>query len=529
MMDKTDMRFDLLLQHYKKIPTHTKVCFAAGIIVGWITHFYMLTHKFLNWDDANNMTTFGSGDYLGRWFLKYIHPLGGQYSVPAVHGFLLIVCIAVSACLILEILQIKSMTAAVLTAAVLQTFPSVVSTMTFMFMAHTSGIGILMAVYAVYLMRKYRHGWLPCTALLVCVLGTYQTYISFAITLMLLGMIADIFRGETFPGVLRRGILCVLVLGAGVLIYMKLSHVIYPTLDNETYGGIGNMGQIALGEMPTLIGRCYKRFLEYFLWKPPAFVSGTAQAANIMVCVLAAALFLYLAVTRRLYRDVPTFLILVALCGFVPLAAAFVYFMAPEATYSMLMLYAYALIYVTVLALLEYCVEDWHRDPVSDRWRIGLRYAAVTLTAATGFVSSYTDYLLTNRAYLRTNFATERVQQYFNRVIAMVERTEGYENGDSIEILGEFYYRDNPSTVEVDILDSESLRELDGVALENGLITTSVRDNFIKMFVGYDMADLRFEDKEAIMETEEYKNMAVYPKEGCVQKIHDIWVVKMCE
>ncbi len=111
----------------------------------------------------------------------------------------------------------------------------------------------------------------------------------------------------------------------------------------------------------------------------------------------------------------------------------------------------------------------------------------------------------------------------------MVERTEGYENGDSIEILGEFYYRDNPSTVEVDILDSESLRELDGVALENGLITTSVRDNFIKMFVGYDMADLRFEDKEAIMETEEYKNMAVYPKEGCVQKIHDIWVVKMCE
>ena len=149
--------------------------------------------------------------------------------------------------------------------------------------------------------------------------------------------------------------------------------------------------------------------------------------------------------------------------------------------------------------------------------------------AAIVFVSSYTDYLLTNRASLRTNFATERVQQYFNRVIAMVERTEGYENGDSIEILGEFYYRDNPSTVEVDILDSESLRELDGVALENGLITTSVRDNFIKMFVGYDMADLRFEDKEAIMETEEYKNMAVYPKEGCVQKIHDIWVVKMCE
>lgn len=523
------MDFDWLGQLYRRVPKHTKVCFATGVLVGWLTHFYMLTNKFLNWDDANNVDTFGSGDYLGRWFLKYIHPLGGKYSIPAVHGFLLIVCIAVSACLILEILQIRSVTGAVLTAVVLETFPSVVSTIFFMFMAHTSGIGILMATLAVYLMRKYRYGWLPCTVLLICVLGIYQSYISFAITLMLLGMIGDMFHGKRFPDILKKGILCVAVLGAGVLIYMKLSHVFYPNLDNETYGGVGNMGQIAVSEMPRLIGRCYKRFLEYFLWKPFAFVSSTAQAANIVTCVLAIALFVCLAVRRKMYRDIPTFLMLILVCGFVPLAAAFVYFMAPEATYSMLMLYAYALIYVTVLALLEYCVEDWNEKPATEKWKNALRSAAVLVTVATVFVSSYTDYLLTNRAYLRTNFATERVQQYFNRVIAMVERTEGYENGDSVEILGEFYYRDNPSTVEIDILDSEDLRELDGVALENGLITTGVRDNFIRMFVGFDMADLNYADKKAIMETETYKNMAVYPKEGCVQKINGIWVVKMCE
>jgi len=529
MSDMDGIRFDLFDQLYKKIPRSTKVCFITGVIIGWITHFYMLTHKFPNWDDANNMDTFGSGDYLGRWFLKYIHPLGGRYSIPAVHGFLLIVCIALSACLVMEILQIKSITGAVLTAAVLETFPSVVSTITFMFMAHTSGIGILMVTLAVYLLRKYWYGWLPCTVCLICALGIYQSYISFAITLMLLGMIADIFHDEKFSEILKKGIVCVLVLGAGVLIYMKLSHVIYPNLDQETYGGVGNMGQIAIGQIPTLIGRCYKRFLEYFLWKPFAFVSGTAQAANIVTCILAVVLFLYLVISRKLYQDIWTFLMLILLCGFVPLAAAFIYFMAPEVTYSMLMLYAYALIYVTVLALLEYCMEDWHRKPVSVKWRNMGRYAVVCVTIFTIFVSSYTDYLLANRAYLRTNFAVERVQQYFNRVIAVVENTEGYKSGDNIAILGEFYYKDNPSTVEVDILDSEDLRELDGVALENGLLTTGVRDNFIKMFVGYDMADLRFSDKEALMETEEYKNMAVYPQEGCVRKMKDIWVVKMCE
>lgn len=523
------MKFDLFAQGFKKMHKHTKICLISGIVIGWLTHFYMLTNKFCNWDDMNNVDKFGSGDYLGRWFLKYVHPLGGRYSIPAVHGFLLIVCIAVSACLILEILQIKSTTGAVLTAAVLETFPSVVSTMTFMFMAHTSGIGILMVTLAVYLLRKYRYGWLPCTVFLICVLGIYQSYVSFAITLMLSGMIADIFHGKKFEKVLKEGIVCVLVLGAGVLIYMKLSHVIYPNLDNETYGGVGNMGNIAVSEMPRLIGRCYKRFLEYFLWKPFAFVSDTAQAANIVTCVLAAGLFVSLVIRRRLYQDILTFLMLIVLCGFVPLAAAFIYFMAPEVSYSMLMLYAYALIYVLVLALLEYCMEDWHDRPVSVRWRNGLRYAAVLTAVCTVSVSCYTDYLLTNRAYLRMHFATERVQQYFNRVLAMVENTPGYENGDGITILGEFYYKDNPSSVELDILDAEDLRELDGVALENGLITTGVRDNFIRMFVGHDMAELEYSEKAAIMESAEYQDMPVYPQEGCVQQIGDIWVVKMCE
>ncbi len=289
------------------------------------------------------------------------------------------------------------------------------------------------------------------------------------------------------------------------------------------------MGQIAVRDMPVLIGRCYKRFLEYFLWKPFAFVSRTAQTANVITCVLAVVLFAYLAVERKMYKDVLTFLMLALLCFFVPLAAAFIYFMAPDVNYSMLMLYAYALIYVLVLALLEYCMEDWHEKPVSVRWKNVLRYGAVVITMLTIFVSSYTDYLLANRAYLRTHFATERVQQYFNRVLAMVESTPGFQEGDSVEILGEFYYKDNPSSVEVDVLDAEDLRELDGVALENGLITMSVRDNFIKMFIGYDMADLRFDKKEEIMRTDIYQNMPVYPEEGCVQKINEIWVVKMCE
>lgn len=524
------MKFDLLAVWNKKIPKHTRICLLTGLIAGWVTHFYMLTHKLVNWDDANNMSAYGSGDYLGRWFLKYIHPLGGIHSIPAVHGVLFILLIAVSACLILEIAGIQSTTGAVLVPIVLMTFPSMASTMTFMFMAHTSGMGILMVCLAVYLLRKYQYGAIPCGVLLVCVLGTYQSYISFAITLMLMGMINDLIHNEKdFKEVFKEGILCVVVLGVSVAFYMWLSHVIYPNLDNETYGGVGNMGQIALVQVPVLIARCYKRFLEFFLWKPFAFMTGTKQAANIGVSVLAVVLFITIVIKKKLYKNVLNFVLLLVVCGFVPLAAAFIYFMAPEVDYSMLMLYSYALVYVLVLALLEYCLKEWGSALLMDKAKKYVCYLLTAVTIATVLLSCYTDYLLTNKAYLRTDLATQRVASYFNRVIGFAEATEGFAAGDELTILGEFYYKDNPSSVEIDVLDAEDLRTLDGVALENGLITSGVRDNFIKLFVGYETASLSDGEKKEIMETDAYKEMSVYPSQGSVEKIHGVWVVKMCE
>jgi hypothetical protein len=202
--------------------------------------------------------------------------------------------------------------------------------------------------------------------------------------------------------------------------------------------------------------------------------------------------------------------------------------MAPDVAYSMLMLYPYVFVYVVVLALLERCLTGWRNDISSLKKKLPA-YIISIVVVATMFVSCYTDYLLTNRAYLRTDVATERVKAYFNRVISLAESTEGFKQNDSIVILGEFYYKDNPSTVEIDIFDSEDLRELSGVALENGLITSGVRDNFIKTFLGYEVADLSDDEKDEIKDSDEFKAMPIYPENGCVQKINGVWVVKMCE
>lgn len=525
------MNFDVLKNINKKIPHYTKVCMITGLLVGWITHFYMLTHKLPNWDDATNLASYGSGNFLGRWFLKYIHRFGTRYSIPAIHGVLMIFILTLSACLVLEILKLRSTTAAVLVPALMITFPSVACTMTFMFMAHTSAIAIFMICLAIYLLRKYKWGFLPCTVLLICSLGVYQSYISIAITLMLLGMISDLLEDKDAWSTLKHGILCVVVLLITVGIYMWLCHVIYPNIDNETYGGIGNMGDIAISEMPRLVARCYKRFLEFFIWKPFSFMSKTMQVMNICTCILAVALGLYLIIAKKLYLKVWNCTLYCVFAFFVPLATAFVYFMAPEVDYSMLMLYAYVLVYVTVVMLWEKAAREWeYFELKKNKKKAGAANVVSLFVLIVMIISCYSNYLVSNRAYLRMEISYERVTSYFNRIIASVESMEDYKNGDAVAILGEFYYKDNPSPVEiVDVLDTESLRDMSGVALENGLITSGVRNSFIETFIGFDMANLSEAEIKEIMASEQYVGMPIYPEKGSIQRINNTWVVKMCE
>ena len=43
------------------------------------------------------------------------------------------------------------------------------------------------------------------------------------------------------------------------------------------------------------------------------------------------------------------------------------------------------------------------------------------------------------------------------------------------------------------------------------------------------MAELSEDDKKEIMSSEQYRNMPIYPDENAIQKINNVWVVKMCE
>ncbi|MFI3212524.1 MAG: glucosyltransferase domain-containing protein [Eubacteriales bacterium] len=523
------MTFDLLLNLKKKLKKQYSICFITGIIIGFITHGYMLMNKLPNWDDVYNVNSYGSGAFIGRWLLPILHPFGGSLSVPAVHGFLAIVFLSLSACMVLAMLDLKSVTAAVLVPMLMVTFPSVASTMTFMFTIHVYGLSIFMITLAVYLLRIYKFGGILSGILLICSMGIYQSYISIAIALILMGLILDCIRGKEVTKIFKHGIMSAVVLGISTMAYIRLCYLIYPNLGNETYAGVGDMGEISFSRLPVLIARCYNRVLEYFIYNPFEFVTPLMWVMNIATCILAVGLFIYLIIARKLYKNKLSCALSCLFCFFMPLAVAFVYFMAPDAPHSMLMLYAYVMVYILVIGLLECCINHWQVKRWCKQWKVSVAKTTVLVTVLVMFLSCYSNYLISNTSYLRMDLAYERVSSYYNRIIASVESQEGFENGDRIAIYGEFHYATNPSPIEATIEGTEGLRDLSGVAFENGLLTSGVRNSFIETYLGIDMGEISLEEQEEIMESKEYQEMEIYPTEGAIQKIGDVWVVKVCE
>ncbi len=514
-----------------KTPNNIKICLVSGIISGLITHFYMLTHKIPNWDDISQINGIGLTSEIGRWMLEPLWSIARKASNPAINGVLFIFFISISACLIVSSCKIETTTASILIPAVMITFPSVTGILYFMFTAHIYAIGILLFCLSSFLIQKYKYGFVPAGIGIIMALAIYQPFVSFAISLMILMLVMEALKGQDFKLLVKRGGVYASTLAFSTFLYIIISRVFFLNVEKEKYGGVDEMGQMAIVDIPKNFGRVYKRVLEYFITKPFAYVTEGMRLLNISACFLVVVLFIMCVAKLKLWRKKLEMAFMCLMLFLLPFAIGFVYFMAPDAPFSSLMLYAYTMLYILVIALAENVfASNNYREKMTNRVENTFQVIGVITTTVVIVLIVYGNYLLDAQAYFRSSIAVERVTNYYNRIISRVEGMDEYQVGDRVAILGEFYYKTNPAPVEIRLFeDDERYRELDGVVLENGLITSGVRNNFIRTYLGFDPGRVSDEERKALMKTESYKKMQTYPKEGSVYKIGDIWVVKLCE
>lgn len=509
------------------VPEHLKWTFFAGLGIGLWTHVYMFTQKLPNHDDIRHMFSATYGTASGRWLLPTLLKLDGHFSLPWLIGTLSIVFIAIGACFVVEALGIRGKLAGAAVAAVMVTFPVVPATFTYMFTAGAYAIALALACAGAYYAVR---GKLFSAILLMLSLAIYQGYLGFAAAVIACAWVLELLRGALSPEsisskeVLRGLGRTALGFLGGLALYfvsVKITTLWVPLTD---YKGINEMGRLSLADIP---GRIYEAYIQYRIFYIKDIYGAHAGPMKAIFAVLGISVAVQLA--RMLWGARKNRLSLALACVgllLVPLAGNLIYLMASKAEVHLLMMYGMAAVLILPIALSERVDEeaDPQRDenallpllPLLAQWGIVLSIAATCFNYA----------VFSNTVYLKMDIAQTQAQMYSERLLASVERVEGYQRDFPVYLIGFADGSVNPNpTPELDAVMGAGIMDM------TEYLTAYSYNEFVRIYFGFSntICFQYCEDVHRVAALPEVQQMPHYPEAGSIRVIEDRVVVKLSD
>ncbi|MDE5763569.1 MAG: glucosyltransferase domain-containing protein [Ruminococcus sp.] len=195
--EKNNLEY-IIWSKIKKSDRRIWVVLFSSVVYGIFAHGIALFNKYSIHDDANFLFGTGITYTSGRWGLGIIGKLykilfgGGFYSLPLFNGFISILCIAASAYLIINLLNIKHTLLCISITGILISFPTITGILGYMFTAHYYMISLLFAVAGVWIVSRKRSvlNFSIGVLLMTFSIGIYQAFIPVMLSLILLCFIS---------------------------------------------------------------------------------------------------------------------------------------------------------------------------------------------------------------------------------------------------------------------------------------------------------------------------------------------------
>lgn len=508
------------LKRGKNTPERT--AFTAALLTGILTHVFALINVLHNFDDiASQPGGYGGGVSLGRWMLEIIGRLaersGLNYNLPVVNGIVFIILLSIAAGFAVSALQVRKNVSAALIGMLFVVFPTVSATLFYRFTAHFYGIGILLSVLSVWVLRRHRLGILLSALLLCCSMGIYQAYVPIAIGLMVLLLIQQALQGETDAwGLLRSGLYDCAALLLGLLFYflcMKIS-VLSTGAQLGAYQGIETMGQLSLGDIPGLIVQAFGSFCD-IAFQDYCGVSGRKliQLTYRVLGMISGVMIGYILLVK--VKKITMAVAIGVLCLLFPIAVNFIVVMCPGSWIYTLMVYSFVLV-----ACLPVVVAECLPSSEGKHGRIVhiLTKGTGVLVAFLVFCYGYYD----NVNYSALYYANRQVENYVSSIVTQVRMTESFTPEKQWALIGE---------IEDPLLKSHWDEEAyyGGNSYAHHLLINYSRNEWFENYIGYSLPLSSEQSIEKFVQTEEVKAMPCWPSEGSIKVIGDTVVIKFQE
>lgn len=346
-----------------------KIAFLSAVVIGLLVHMYKFTNTLLITDSLSNF--YASQNILGsgRWFLEIACAPSTFFDLPWITGLFSLFWIAAATVIIADLFRMEKTVQIILTGGLMAVFPAVTEIFFYQYTADGYMFAMFLAALSVRLttvgQKKIRY-WIAAAICLTCACGIYQTYVSFALILMIAYLITILLDGK------HKGKTCLLwcVAQAGMYaVSMVLYVVIWKVcmaiqhVQPTDYQGINSLGSIKMSDLIVALKTSFVQTLDFFL---NGLLTGN-RTVNVWLVLhvlflvgliaIVAAGFLRL----RVYRDKLRTVLLAAAILAIPVASGIWLFSSKDVSYlGMRMKHCYCVLYILGAVLFErYARLQW--------------------------------------------------------------------------------------------------------------------------------------------------------------------------
>lgn len=487
----------------RRLYLENRAPFLAALLTGLAAHMFMFANKLVNHDDIEALFYKGATVTSGRWGLELSKLLLPDWSMPWIYGLLTLLLIAVSVCIMLRVLEIRSRLSQLLLASAVVCFPSLTGTYCFMFTSAAYGLAFLLAVLCVWL---YQRGGAVNAALaalsLVLCLSIYQAYIAITASLFVLLMIKSCLEAEKSAWqIVLYGLKALAMMAAALAVYFAVTLLVF----RFTGAAFNSYVIDNVNDKASLLGKvrmAYENFRDIFTFRNYSLIS--SEAARYAHLILLGLMLVGLVLAARGGRPLH-WALLAALVLLLPLSINCMYLLMSPQSIHTLVLYSFVCLYFLGALVLE---------------KLGGRpgLLAKDVMALLMCVIIASNVYFANMTYLKMHLQYENANAFYVSLIAQIKETEGFDENSRLAIIGQ---QDN-------LLYSFPELSTDGLlGPAQDLVNIYSRENFFRRYLGFAIPFATQEEMDALSNTAEFEQMAEYPYKGSVQKIRDYIVVKL--
>ena len=480
------------------------------IIVGFFVHFELISKELLANDGYwhyGSMLAKGWEISLGRFLIPFSDLFRGTIVVSVLTTTLSLIVIGFSSIFLIETLKIKKTYIKVVISILMVVTPTISLTFMYAYTAFGYCLALLFAVLSIYFLNKEKNikNIIISLICIVCTLGFYQAYLCFITALFAISFILKIIEDKKVN--FKEFFINIFIIAIGMILYY-ICLIIITNILNLNISNYSNGNNILSIEtfknLFNAILNAYSTFYNFYF--TDEIINNFSWFRNILYAILFILIFINfvrIIIEKKLYKLASKMISILLIIIVYPIFTCSIELIAQARNINLLMASSLFLPIILLLKQNELLEENVFNNILN------------IVSFIVSCVIIWTYILSNNATYVATDLYNKQMYSIGNSIVEEIIDIPEVQKDMRIAVTGKLDF----SIHNDDLL---KLTNFDVSDVNMWTWQVFLQDN---LGLGWDIWD--YSDYKEIIDTEEYKQMPIYPYDGYVKIINDVVVVKL--